>query len=190
MERGNLLALPSRAWEAEYLQDTSPRRLVLEYYDREHVSIRRYLIALGTDAETAREIVQETFLRLHEHVLADGDRTNLRAWLFRVAHNLARNAQQAFRSARTESLVDSAAAANVPAGSASPEQNVLIEERLTRLRMAMDQLTDPQRHCIVLRSEGLKYREIAETLDLSVSTVGENIQRGLATLKGKIEDTI
>ena len=185
MDRGNLLALPSRAWEAEYLEDTSPRRLVLEYYDREHVSIRRYLIALGADVETAREIVQETFLRLHEHVLADGDRTNLRAWLFRVAHNLARNAQQAFRSSRTEPLVDSVAAAEASAAS-SPEQDLLAEERLQQLRQAMDQLTIAQRDCIVLRSEGLKYREIAQILDLSVSTVGENIQRGLETLKGKI----
>jgi len=37
--------------------------------------------------------------------------------------------------------------------------------------------------CLVLRSQGLKYREIAEALNLSVSTVGENVQRGLEKLK-------
>jgi DNA-directed RNA polymerase specialized sigma24 family protein len=35
----------------------------------------------------------------------------------------------------------------------------------------------------MLRAQGLKYREIAEALNLSVSTVGENVQRGLERLK-------
>src|SRR3954452_9655267 len=104
MEQGNLLALPRTAWEAKYLEDTSLRRLVLEYYDREHLAIRRYLSFLSVNPETARDIVQESFLKLHEHLLANGDRTNLRAWLYRVAHNLARNAQMASHWVRTDSL--------------------------------------------------------------------------------------
>jgi hypothetical protein len=80
MERGNSLALPGIAWELKYLEDTLLRRLVLEYYDQEHVAIRRYLLLLSVDSETAQEIVQEAFLKLQEHVLAHGDRTNLRAW--------------------------------------------------------------------------------------------------------------
>jgi hypothetical protein len=95
MEQGNLLALPGATWGTKYLEDTSLRRLVLEHYDREHVAIRRYLLFLSVDTETAQEIVQESFLKLHEHLLANDDRTNLRAWLYRVAHNLARNAQMA-----------------------------------------------------------------------------------------------
>ncbi|MBV9302029.1 MAG: RNA polymerase sigma factor [Acidobacteriaceae bacterium] len=183
MERGSLLALPGRPWEAEYLEDTSLRRLVLEHYDREHVSLRRYLLFLGVDSETAREIVQESFLRLHEHLLADGDRPNLRAWLFRVAHNLARNAQQSFHASRTDSLGDSAAAVKARATIESPEQKLLVEERTERVRRAMDELGTAQKQCLLLRAEGLKYREIAEVLNLAVSTVGENIQRGLERLK-------
>jgi RNA polymerase sigma-70 factor, ECF subfamily len=83
---------------ADYLEDISPRRLVLEHYDRESQALHRYLLFLGLDPETAQEIVQESFLKLHQHLLANGDRTNLRAWLFRVAHNLGRNAQTAFRA--------------------------------------------------------------------------------------------
>jgi RNA polymerase sigma-70 factor, ECF subfamily len=185
MEQGNLLALPRTAWEAKYLEDTSLRRLVLEFYDREHVAIRRYLSLLSVNAETAREVVQESFLKLHEHLLANGDRTNLRAWLYRVAHNLARNAQTASHSVRTDSL-DVDAARDAWATVASPEQELLAQERILRLRRALDALSTAQKECLVLRAEGLKYREIAEVLNVSVSTVGENVQRGLEKLKEMI----
>jgi RNA polymerase sigma-70 factor (ECF subfamily) len=182
MEHGNLLAFPRTTWETKYLEDTSLRRLVLEYYDREHVAIQRYLLFLSVNAETAQDIVQESFLKLHEHLLANGDRTNLRAWLYRVAHNLGRNAQMAFHSVRTDSL-DVEAARNACAPAPSPEQELLEQERMTRLRRAMDSLSTAQKESLVLRAEGLKYREIAEVLNVSVSTVGENVQRGLEKLK-------
>src|SRR5579875_535876 len=86
MQRADSLALPAAAWSSEYLEDTSLRRLVMEHYDQEHVSLLRYLNCLGLDADSAREVVQESFLKLHEHLLRGGDRTNLRSWLYRVAH--------------------------------------------------------------------------------------------------------
>lgn len=183
MEQADILALPRATWEAEYLEDTSLRRLVLEHYDREHVAIRRYLSFLGVDPETGQEIVQESFLKLHEHLLAGGDRDNLRAWLYRVAHNLARNAQTAFRASKTDTLPDLTVRGDLPANSASAEEELLAGERVRRVRQAMDQLSAAQRECLVLRAEGLKYREIAETLNVSISTVAENIQRGLEKLK-------
>jgi RNA polymerase sigma-70 factor, ECF subfamily len=185
MEQGNLLALSRTTWETKYLEDPSLRRLVLEYYDREHVAIRRYLFFLSVNAETAQEIVQESFLKLHQHLLANGDRTNLRAWLYRVAHNLGRNAQMAFHSVKTDSL-DVEAARQACATAPSPEEELLEQERRTRLRRAMDDLSTAQKECLVLRAEGLKYREIAEVLNVSVSTVGENVQRGLEKLKEMI----
>ena len=68
----------------------------------------------------------------------------------------------------------------------SAEEILLQEEQQTRLRKAMGHLSAPQRNCLALRSQGLKYREIAESLDLSVSTVAENVQRGLEKLREMI----
>ncbi len=175
--------LPAR--EAEYLEDTSVRRLVLEHYDREHVAIRRYVSFLGVDPETGREIAQESFLKLHEHLLAGGDRTNLRAWLYRVAHNLARNSQTAFRASKVDPLPD-AAAGELRAGCETAEEELLAAERNNRLQRAINGLSAAQKECLVLRTQGLKYREIAEVLKLSVSTVAENVQRGLEKLKESI----
>ncbi len=183
MESLENLALAGTVWEADLLEDTSVRRLVFEQYDREQLSLRRYVAFLGIDPETSCEIVQETFLKLQEHLLAGGDQTNLRAWLYRVAHNLARNSQSAFRTSKTDLLADVTVAGDPPARSDSAEHELLARERISRVKAAMRRLSAAQRDCLVLRSQGLKYREIAEVLNLSTSTIGENIQRGLEKLK-------
>ncbi len=183
MDHTDVLAFPATAWQPEYLDDTAIRNMILEHYDRENVPMQRYLIFLGVDPDTAQEAVQESFLRLHEHLLGRGDQTNLRAWLYRVAHNLARNAQTAHRSSRTDSLPDAPGAGDLPADGISPEEALLAEEQTRRLRQALAVLSPAQKEALMLRTQGLKYREIADVLNLSVSTVGETIQRGLEKLK-------
>lgn len=187
MKQADVLAFLNPAIPAEFLEDISVRQLVLRHYELEQASLSRYLAFLGLDGETAREVVQESFLKLHEHLLAGGDRSNLRAWLFRVAHNLGRNAQTAFRASKTDALPDDAAERLLAANSANAEEEILNRERAARLRSAMEDLSGAQKICLVLRAQGLKYREIAEVLNLSVSTVGENVQRGLARLKEMVD---
>lgn len=169
--------------ETRYLEDTALRRLVLDLYDAEHVAIRRYLAYLGIDAETVRELLQDCFLKLHQHLLSGGDRSNLRAWLYQVAHNLARNLQASNYRARTIYLPDALAGGEPPSENDSVEQELLNSERQRRFHRALADLPTAQRETLLLRSRGLKYREIAEILNLSVSTVGENIQRGMDSLK-------
>ena len=183
MESAEILALSGAGGKRTYLEDTAVRRLTIDLYDQEHVAIRRYLVFLGLNPEIAREIVQDAFLKLHEHLLADGDRRNLRAWLYRVAHNMARNTQTAERVRKTDPLTIDDFERQVPANELSAEEQLLDAEKQRRMREAIDSLSAAQRQCLVLRAQGLKYREIAETLNLSVSTVGENVQRGLEKLK-------
>jgi RNA polymerase sigma-70 factor, ECF subfamily len=170
----------------EYSDDISRVDLVLEHYDREQVPLRRYLTLLGVDGETAREIVQECFLRLHEHLLHGGDRTHLRAWLYRVGHNLVRNSQTSFHAAKTDRFADAGALNSLSAKEKSVEEDLLAEEQIAVFRQALSRLSPAQRDCLVLRAQGLKYREIAEVLKLSVSTIAENVQRGLERLKESI----
>lgn len=183
MEQADALSLPAATWETEFLEDTSLRRIVLDLYDRDHLGLRRYLVFLGADPETARELVQESFLRVHQHLLSGGDRSNLRAWLYRVAHNLVRNAQSSARTNRTEYLPDLPGSGEIRDGAKSAEDEMLATERNRRFKAALEQLSPVQRECLALRTRGLKYREIGEVLNLSVSTVGEHVQRGLEKLK-------
>src|SRR6476469_4811540 len=124
MERADLLPLPAATWDGQDVNDDLRLQLVLEQSDREQLPLRRYVGFLGVDAETTREIVQETFLRLHEHLLEGGDQTHLRGWLYRVAHNLARNAQSAFHSKKTDRLADATPAGDFVAPDASVEDDL------------------------------------------------------------------
>lgn len=183
MERADTLPRVSASWETEFLEDTSLRRVVLDLYDRDHLGLRRYVAFLGADSETVQEIVQESFLRVHQHLLSGGDRTNLRAWLYRVAHNLVRNSQTSARACKTDYLPDLSSSEEIPANMMSAEQTVLQTEREARFKSALESLSSTQRECLALRARGLKYREIGEVLNLSVSSVGEHVQRGLERLK-------
>ncbi|MFL6414658.1 MAG: RNA polymerase sigma factor [Bryobacteraceae bacterium] len=181
MEEADVLSLPAATWEREFLEDTSLRRIVLDLYDRDHLGLRRYVLFLGADSETAQELVQESYLRVHQHLLSGGDRSNLRAWLYRVAHNLVRNSQM--RTSRTEYLPDVSVSGELRDQSISAEDEMLAKERNTRFTAALEALSPIQRDCLALRTRGLKYREIGEVLNLSVSTVGEHVQKGLEKLK-------
>jgi RNA polymerase sigma-70 factor, ECF subfamily len=183
MEQVGTLSWTAEALESNLLENVGLRRLVLELYDAEHVGLRKYLTCLGIDRETGRELLQEVFLRLHEHLSNSGEQSNLRAWLYRVAHNLARNSQSAHRSSRTDYLPDVLERTDVPAKDATAEQQLLELERQRRLRQSFSELSERERESLVLRSQGMKYREIATVLNCSVSTVNENVQRAVERLR-------
>src|SRR5260370_12154767 len=56
----------------------------------------RYLVCLGLSSDEAQDVVQDAFLSLHRHLAAGGSQENIRGWLFRVAHNRARNHQNRY----------------------------------------------------------------------------------------------
>src|ERR1700674_5241630 len=64
----------------------------------------RYLVCLGLSADEAQDVVQDAFLMLHRHLAAGGSKENVRGWVFRVAHNGARNRQKSYERRFAASL--------------------------------------------------------------------------------------
>src|SRR6202162_4458940 len=60
----------------------------------------RYLICLGLSTDEAQDSVQDAFLSLHRHLSSGGSQENIRSWVFRVAHNRARNRQGSYQRDR------------------------------------------------------------------------------------------
>lgn len=147
-------------------------------YEETRGSICAYLQYLGVPVEQAKEVTQEVFLRLHESMSKQAAIENPRAWLFRVAHNLGlrvRHRERAFRTVEPDW-----GRLEHPAETA---EDALIErERTQRVTQAMEELSPQQRNCLYLRSEGLRYREIAEAIGISPSTVNEFLRRAIARL--------
>jgi RNA polymerase sigma-70 factor, ECF subfamily len=163
--------------------DGRTRQSVIQLYGDLRPPLFAYLCCLGMTADQAEDVIQETFLRLVDYRFTRGTQEHLRAWIYRVAHNLSMDVH---RFQRRWSLNDEderhgpmrSCADPAP----TPEQRVLLDERMRRFAEAFAQLTPRQRQCVLLRAEGMRYREIARTLGVSVQRVGELMQRSITLL--------
>ena len=142
----------------------------------------RYLVCLGLSPDEAQDVVQDAFLTLHQHVAAGGSQENIRGWLFRVAHNQARNRQNRYERRFAAPLEDNI---DVVLDQSNPEREVLDKEKFRRLQKAIRLLTDSERECLLLRASGLRYREIGEVLGIGTSTVADTVERSIKKLAEK-----
>jgi len=142
----------------------------------------RYLVCLGLSRDEAQDVVQDAFLSLQRHLASDGTQENIRGWLFRVAHNQARNCQTSYHRRFSEPLEGEM---DFLAGGATPEQRVLEKEKFRRLAAGIRMLTESERECLLLRAGGLRYREIGEVLGIATSTVGDTVERAIKKLAEK-----
>jgi len=142
----------------------------------------RYLVCLGLTSDEAQDVLQDAFLSLQRHLASGGDQQNIRGWVFRVAHNAARNRQASYHRRYGETLDEGK---DFPAEFATPEQVVLEKEKLRRFAVAIHLLTKSERECLLLRAAGLRYREIGEVLRIATSTVGDTVERAMKKLAEK-----
>jgi RNA polymerase sigma-70 factor, ECF subfamily len=149
-------------------------------------SLYRTAARLTRSAADAEDLVQETYLKAFRAADQFKVGTNLRAWLFTILHNTARN--RARDLAREHVDVDSeaierAAADNgIGPGSliADTPETILLRDTLTPdLQAALDALPPAFREAVWLRDvEEFSYAEIAEMLSIPVGTVMSRISRG------------
>jgi RNA polymerase sigma-70 factor, ECF subfamily len=156
---------------------------ITSLYEEFRTPLYRYLLSLGLVTQDVEEIVQDTFLRLYQHLHGGGAEENLRAWLYRVAHNLSVNSRKS-RSRLTEISPEfwehlSQSISDVALG---PEEQFLHKERMARVQKTLGELSWLQRECIHLRVEGFRYREIAEVLGVSGATVSSSLRNAIARL--------
>jgi RNA polymerase sigma-70 factor (ECF subfamily) len=142
----------------------------------------RYLACLGLSSDEAQDVAQDAFLSLHRHLSAGGSQENIRSWLFRVAHNQARNHQSSYHQRFGDPLEP---AAGLLLDEATPESALLEKEKFQRLSAAIRTLANSERECLLLRASGLRYREIGEVLEMATSTVADTVDRAIKKLAEK-----
>jgi RNA polymerase sigma-70 factor (ECF subfamily) len=155
----------------------------LALFDELRTPLLRYVLSLRISPERGEEIIQETFLRLFEHLKAGKSDANLRGWLFRVSHNLAlQDLRASYGTSAANAAFDPLANA-FEDPSPDPEQLSILSERQRRLAKALRELSETDRQCLSLRAEGLRYREIAGVLDIGLSTVADCLRRAVEMLR-------
>ncbi len=145
----------------------------------------RYAIQIVGDRETARDVVQETFLKLWQADRAEIE-GHLAPWLFTVCRNRSLDIQRKERrmqpasQSQTESATDPGR---------TPHEEVERRQTVHQIFAALDSLPESQREVIRLKFQhGMSYKEISEITGLSVSNVGYQMHVGLRALRQQMGD--
>jgi RNA polymerase sigma-70 factor (ECF subfamily) len=149
---------------------------VTALFDELRNPLLRYVLSFGLSPQDGEEIIQEVFLSLFRHLKDGKPRNNLRGWAFRVAHNLGLKRRQANRK-----TVGYAAEVQLDP-EPDPEEQLSNRQRQERLLAMVGALPEGDRRCLYLRAEGLRYREIAEVLEISLGAVALSLGRSLKRL--------
>ncbi|MCZ2151796.1 MAG: sigma-70 family RNA polymerase sigma factor [Bryobacterales bacterium] len=158
---------------------------VSRLFDELRAPLLRYLMSLGLTVPDGEDIVQEVFLALFRHLRREKPRDNLRAWIFRVGHNLALKRRR--QNGRSPGTLNGVPVEALSADLAlNPEEHAERNRRQARLRAVVQALPDRDRCCLYLRAEGLRYREIAEALEMSLGAVSISLTRSLARLSRSV----
>ena len=159
--------------------------LVARWEDRIRGAAYRFL---GSDEE-ARDVAQEAFLRAYQAIGTFKKEARFSSWLYQIATNLCRDRLRRRKTRATVSLEALEEAGSVMVETRPGAHERLLERDLARaVRRAVDALPEEQREVVILKEyQDLTFLEIAQALDVPVSTVKTRLYRGLGQLRLRLE---
>jgi RNA polymerase sigma factor (sigma-70 family) len=139
-----------------------------------------YAYGFVHDLERARDIVQDTFIRLCQQDVAKV-KDGLKTWLFTVCRN---RALDVLRKESRVSPLDEDQLKKHATDAPSPDESLDQSERMASVMRYLDRLSDNQRTVILMKfRDGLSYQEICDATGLSSGNVGFLIHTGLKRLR-------
>ena len=132
------------------------------------------------DIERARDVVQDTFIRLYQQDI-EKVKDGLKAWLFTVCRN---RSLDIIRKEKRMVGLEEEQVSRLPSTKRTPSERADLLERVDQVRAALGRLSENQREVILLKFEqGLSYDEISEVTGLSSGNVGFLLHTGLKRLR-------
>jgi len=167
------------------LPDISPSAVevdLVRLFDEVRVPLLRYLSAFPLNIPDSEDVIQEAFLSLFRNLEKGNQHRNLRGWLFRASHHLALKKRR--RSRKDSENIGTLASAEIFAidPGLNPEDQLAFNQTQQRLLSVLRALPEQHRCCLYLRAEGLRYREIAEIVGISLGSVSMSLERSLALI--------
>jgi RNA polymerase sigma-70 factor (ECF subfamily) len=155
---------------------------------RDHTpAIRGFLLATLRRRDEADDLVQEVFARAWQHRDRYEERGHARAWLLRIADNVACDR---LRRKRPEAAGGEPEVAFDPTDhrEREPAQSFAASEAAAKLHAALDRLSPPQRRVLLLRYYGqMSFSEIADSIGCPLNTALSHCQRGLKMLRRDLD---
>ena len=151
-------------------------------YWRHAQRVWRYARYFSNDDEQAAEILQETFVRVAQHLKNFEERAQFTTWLFTVVRSVA--VELSRRRARTPSLDDADMAERIPSDDLEPPEQVTLDETRAVVRAAIARLPENEREVVLLcEIEELPLKSACEILGWGESRVKVTLFRARRRLK-------
>ena len=144
------------------------------------------------DRDEALDLSQEVFLRVFRTLSRFRGQSALRTWIYRIVVNQARNRQRWWRRRRRADLISlddhlKRCGELEATSEVLPDRLLASKETAARIWSAMEHLPFDQRTALVLREiDGLRYEEIAFSLDVAVGTVKSRLTRARQALREEL----
>jgi len=146
-----------------------------------------YAATILNDTDRARDVVQDTFIRLCQQDVAKV-RDSLKSWLFTVCRN---RAFDVLRKDKNTQPLDDIRWKKVAGPGLQPDEQSVHDERLASVMKMLERLSDNQREVIILKfQQGLSYQEIQKITGLSSGNIGFLIHTGLKRLRDLMPDDL
>lgn len=146
-----------------------------EAFTLHHRTVFRCARSVVQDAGLAEDITQEVFMKLYHHQSDIKTEEMLRPWLIRVTLNLSRNHLRG--NIRANVREDNYFKETEENAVFEPELDYERREQVKEVQKALQKVKEPLRSCLILKQQGLSYKEIAQTLDLTETSIGQYVAR-------------
>ena len=159
--------------------------------ERWQLPIQRLCIRMTGDLHRAEDLAQEVFVRLFARRAQYETTGRFSTFLWRISLNLCYDELRRIKRRREESLELREDDEATDGGVRGPDDAAGQNERAEIVRQALLELSEPHRVVVVLRHyEGLKFREIAELLDIPEGTVKSRMAEALSQLHDLLTPTL
>jgi RNA polymerase sigma-70 factor (ECF subfamily) len=159
--------------------------LVARWEDKIRGAAYRFL----DSEEEARDVAQEAFLKAYRALEGFKREARFSSWLYQIATNLCRDRLRRRRTRAAVSLEELEETGRVIVETRPGAHELLVQRDLAlAVRRAVHALSEEQREVVILKEyQGLTFLEIAQSLDVPVSTVKTRLYRGLGQLRLRLE---
>jgi RNA polymerase sigma-70 factor (ECF subfamily) len=167
-------------------------RLVQPWYKR----IYNYSFKFFMDHDMAMEVSQKTFISMCRNLAGLHEVSRFKAWLYKIAINYCReelrrkknNRMTPFEKVWNHEVENSPVWELSGNRSDNPERQLQLSELSDFLQAALLEINEDQREVVIMKEyEGLKFREIADALNISENTVKSRMYYGLDSLRKILE---
>ncbi len=150
-------------------------------------NLERFALSLTSNSEDAKDLLQETYAKAITYREKFEENTNLKAWTFTIMKNtFINNYRRNVKANTTFDNTDDLYFLNLNSESASetPDSEFAVKE----IKKSISELNDEFRLPFIMHTQGYKYKEIADKLDLKIGTVKSRIFFTRKKLMEKLKD--